>query len=170
MYELYELTWLWRTGEIAHNAVFCDEAGQWRPVSELVEPALEAQRAATEPASKAASHRWHSPVLWWSVALGLALAVGAVVGPRVWREYAAWKTRRLAEREALERERAARIEDFVASNLVVPGMTREDVRRTIGPPRAINTSGDGGIERWVYRKQIVVIENGKVIGFEDLKK
>jgi hypothetical protein len=53
---------------------------------------------------------------------------------------------------------------------VVPGMTREEVRRTIGPPRSINATGDGVVERWMYRKQVVVLENGKVTGFEDLKK
>ena len=168
-YQLYELTWLWRTGELAHDAAFRDEDGQWRPVSELVEPILKAQRPADPSPAPSRGDRWHSPLLWWCVALALMLAVGAMAGPDLFRQYSDWKTAKLQDREALERERAARIEDFVASNLVVPGMTREEVRRTIGPPRSIKATGDRDIERWVYRKQVVVMENGKVTGFEDLK-
>jgi hypothetical protein len=168
VYQLYELTWLWRTGELAHDALFRDDDGQWRPVNELVEPVLQAQQAAESPRTNEPD-RWRSPVLWWCLALGVALAAGAIVGPDVVLQYSAWKAAKLQEREAAERERAARIEDFVASNLAVLGMTREEVRRTIGPPRSIKATGDGGVERWVYRKQIVVIENGKVIGFEDMK-
>src|SRR5688572_6551537 len=65
MYELHELTWLWRTGEMAHDAMFRDEAGQWRPVCELVEPVLLSQSVAAGPAAKSNSSRWHSPALWW---------------------------------------------------------------------------------------------------------
>jgi hypothetical protein len=169
-YELYELTWLWRTGEMAHDATFRDETGQWRPLCELVEPVLLAQPVVAGPAPKSNPSRWHSPAMWWGVVLALVVGTVGMAGPDLYRRYTAWRDAKQAEREALERERAARIEDFVASNLVVPGMTREEVRRTIGPPRSIHATGDRGIERWVYRKQVVVLENGKVTGFEDLKE
>jgi hypothetical protein len=55
-YDLHELTWLWRTAQLPHDALFQDEQGQWRPMGELIDPILaretKALAASAEPISK----------------------------------------------------------------------------------------------------------------------
>jgi hypothetical protein len=172
-YRLHELTWLWRTAALPHDAVFKDANGEWRSVSELVEPILEAEKRSSaaregetqrpiESEASRRSHRW----LW----IGAILIVLAVVAVSLWpglqREYAARESENAAERRALEQERSTRFEDFVSEKNVVPGMTPEQVRRVLGPPRNLKATGDGRLQRWVYRQQVVVFENGKVTGVE----
>ena len=164
-YRLHELTWLWRTAALPRDAVFQDSAGEWRAVRELVEPLLAKERereSRTAVPSKARdSHRW-----WWLAAAGVIVIVALSRGPEWQRQYAAWRLANAAERQAREQERRARTEDFVSRNDVVPGMLPDEVRRLIGPPRSVQATADASLERWFYRKQIVVFENGKVIGVE----
>lgn len=172
-YRLYELTWLWRTAALPHDAVFKHPNGEWRSVSELVEPILEAEKrvsAAREgethrPIQSAASRRSHR---WlWVGAILIVLAVVAVsLGPEMQRKYATKKSDDAAERGTLEEERRTRLEDFVSEKNIVPGMTPEQVRRVLGPPRNVKATGDASLERWIYRQQVVVFENGKVTGVE----
>ncbi len=168
-YQLYELTWLWRTAELPHDAEYLDDEGRWRPVNELIEPAL-AEQAAREnaPCQPLANDR-HC-MWWWAVALAVLVAGLGVAAPGLHDKYEAWKAARVQEREALEREQTARKQDFIASNIVVPNMTQEEVRRIIGPPRSIKATGDGNLERWVYKTQVIVFENGKVIGVENSRQ
>ncbi len=166
-YRLYELTWLWRTAALPHDAVYRDDGGQWRPVRELVEPLLQKEREKTSKSSPPESrHAGHAHRWMWAAAIGAVLAVALALGSEWWRQYTAWKVAQAAEREALQRERSARTEDFIQSNEIVLGMTPEEVRRAIGPPRTVKATGDASLERWFYRKQILVFENGKVIGVE----
>ncbi len=165
VYQLHELTWLWRTAEMPHDAVFLDEDGRWQPVGDLLEPILEAQRA-REKTSRLPSRARLSARWWWGIGLfGLVTGV-TVCAPVLDRRYATWQAARTQEREALEREQAARKQDFITSNLVIPGMTHEEVRRIVGPPRSIKATGDGNLERWVYRTQTIIFEDGKVVGVE----
>ena len=168
VYQLYELTWLWRTAELPHDAAFLDEDGRWRPVSELVEPILEAQKVREEASTSSARSprpaRW-----WWGLTLCGMLVVSGMAAPGIYRTCASWRAAKLQEREALEREQAARKQDFISSNLVIPGMTHDEVRRIVGQPREIKATGDGNLERWVYKTQTIVFENGKVIGVESAR-
>jgi len=167
-YHLYELTWLWRTGELPHDAAFLSDDGQWRPINELVEPVLQAQdekaKAPGPPPRSRLAIKWV-----WAAGLCGALVLAVVSSPELYRHYAAWKSDRQQAREALEREQSARKQDFISSNLVIPGMTPEEVRRTVGPPRSINATGDGNLQRWIYRSQVIVFDSGKVIGVEATK-
>jgi len=164
-YRLHELTWLWRNRELPPDAEFRDASGAWRPVRILVEPLLDAtcerkNTKAIPPAARPAH------AAWWVIAGLTVLAVAFALWPDGRRRYDDWKNARSEERRKMERERTARTADFLRSNDIIPGMIPEEVRRIIGPPRAMNATGDGGVQRWIYRKQVVVFENGKVIGVE----
>jgi hypothetical protein len=175
-YRLYELTWLWRTAALPHDAIFKHPNGEWRSVSELVEPILEAEKRSSaareretqhpvESARSRRSHRW----LWVGAFLILLAVVSISLGPGLRREYSAIKSADVAERRALEQERSTRLEDFVSDKQIVPGMTPEQVRRVLGPPNSMKATGDASLERWIYRQQVVVFENGKVTGVEASK-
>lgn len=172
-YPLDELVRLWRAGQLPRDARFQNERGEWQPVGELVDPIIEKEtragvaRGGLESADGApdpAKKRWKR---WTGV--GLAVAAAVCLWPLARDRYAAEQARQQAVREALEWERQTRVEDFIKSERVVPGMTPEQVRRAKGPPRTAQSTGDGARERWVYRQQIVVFENGKVVGIETPK-
>lgn len=38
-FEQHELIWLWRTAQLPHDAQFQDDAGEWRPIDELLRTA-----------------------------------------------------------------------------------------------------------------------------------
>jgi hypothetical protein len=80
--------------------------------------------------------------------------------------YLAWEVKQREERELLEWERRARIDDFIKSEDVVPGMTLEEVRRSWGEPRTKRATADGAQQQWIYRQQTVNFENGVVTGLE----
>jgi hypothetical protein len=163
-YRLHELTWLWRNAELPRDAEFKDTNGTWRLVRELVEPLLEKAGEERQGAISSAASSSHAG--WW-VGAGIAvLAVVIAMWPEWRHHYTTWQGARAEERQKLARERSARAEDFLRSNDIIPGMIPEEVRRIIGPPRATNATGDGSVQRWIYRKQVVVFENGKVIGVE----
>lgn len=164
-YRLHELTWLWRNAELPRDAEFKDTSGTWKPVRELVEPLLEKARAEETRKSSPTSAR-HSRAWWWMAAAGAVLVVTITMWPDGQRRYSAWQSAKVEQRQKLARERSARTDDVIRSNDIIPGMVPEQVRRTIGPPRAVNATGDGSVQRWIYRKQVVVFENGKVIGVE----
>ena len=164
-YRLHELTWLWRSEELPRNAEFRDASGVWKPVRELVEPLL--AKACEEEGRKSSAPSARPPHLGWWAVVGLAiLVVVIVIWPDGRRRYVEWQGAKMEERQKLERERSARTDDVIRSSDIIPGMVPEQVRRTIGPPRAVNATGDGSVQRWIYRKQVVVFENGKVIGVE----
>ena len=164
-YQLHELTWLWRTAELPHDAEYLDSEGRWRPVNELVEPIL-AQQSAAEKESPAPT-RPHRTALWfWAIAIAVLAASGAMTAPELQHKYRAWQMARDQENQDLQREQEARKQDFIASNVVIPNMTHEEVRRIIGEPRAIKATGDKGMERWVYKTQVIIFQDGKVVGVE----
>jgi len=165
MYRLHELTWLWRNAELPRDAEFQDASGTWKPVRALVEPILEKARDEETRKSLPTTIR-HSRAWWWAAAGSAVLVVVITMWPEWHDRYSSWRSAKAEDRQKLERERSARTEDVVRSNEIVPGMVPQEVRRTIGPPRAVNATGDGSVQRWIYRKQVVVFENGKVIGVE----
>jgi hypothetical protein len=164
LYRLYELTFLWRHAQLSPDAVYRDDRGEWRSVDELVAPAL-----AVETAPPKQTHSI-SARMEWTLTIGAVLLVAGLAARPISHRYANWKTARLEAKAAEARAHPALKDDFIANDLVVPGMTREDVRRIIGPGRSIQATGDGRLERWIYRTQIIVFEDGKVIGTEDVKK
>lgn len=164
-YRLHELTWLWRNAELPRDAEFKDANGTWKPVRKLVEPLLDKAREEEARKSSPTPVR-HSRAWWWVAAAGAVLVVAITMWPEWRHRYSSWRSVKAEERQRLERERSARTDDVIRSNDIIPGMVPEQVRRTIGPPRAVNATGDGSVQRWIYRKQVVVFENGKVIGVE----
>lgn len=164
-YRLHELTWLWRSAELPRDAEFKDARGNWRLVRELVEPLLDKARE-EEARNSPPRPACHSRAWWWVAAVGAVLVVAITMWPDWPHRYSAWQSAKVEQRQKLERERSARTDDVIRSSDIIPGMVPEQVRRTIGPPRAVNATGDGSVQRWIYRKQVVVFENGKVIGVE----
>jgi len=167
-YQLHELTWLWRTAELPHDAEYLDGEGRWRPVNELVEPVI-ARLCAQEKKASVAAPTHHATRWWWAAAVAVLAGSGAAISPEIQRRYDGWQRQKEREREAVEREQEARKQDFIASNVVIPNMTHEEVRRIIGEPRAIKATGDSNLERWVYKTQVIVFQDGKVIGVESAK-
>lgn len=172
-YKLRELVWLWRTGQLPHHAVFQNDCGEWRPIDELVDPIIEREdRAAAATGNKVpaagASGRSQGRGRYWVVA-GLSIILFGVV-VCAWSvargRYLAWEVKQREERELLEWERRARIDDFIKSEDVVPGMTLEEVRRSWGEPRTKKATADGAQQQWIYRQQTVNFEHGVVTGLE----
>jgi len=167
-YELRELVWLWRTAQLPHDAAFQDEEGQWRPVEQLVEPIIAEENLARK---EEANPRRVIPVQrprrrWLLVGAGIALAV--VFSFPILRDlYLQERAGQQEDARAGERERASRIEDFIADKQVVPGMTVEHVLRAWGQPRQIIRSPDSQQEQWIYKKQVVTFERGIVTQLND---
>lgn len=170
-YLLYELTWLWRTGQLPHDAAFRDSTGAWRPVRELVEPILEREKQSAENHKRESQYSNQPSCSQWRLWLGgctALLVVGAILWPSLRDKDATTKPAEAEERQSAEQERAASKGDFIVHRQILPGMTPEQVRRIVGPPKTVKATADASLERWFYKKEVVVFENGTVTGIEEL--
>ncbi len=161
-YPLHELVWLWQTAQLPHDAMYRGASGEWRPIEELVQSVIEREARSPTPVSRPepARRRWSARWLW---AAGFIVVAMLGAWPLLRDRIAARKVAQADEELTMAHDR---VEDLVSNNQVVPGMTREQVRRSVGEPRAIKASADASVERWTYRKQIVVFGNGHVTAVE----
>lgn len=83
--------------------------------------------------------------------------------------YIAFNSRYYFLKDPIPAGTPARIADAIRRQSVVLGMTSAQVRLAWGPPEDINRSvGAWGVhEQWVYGRQYVYLENGKVTSFQD---
>jgi hypothetical protein len=162
-YRLHELTWLWRSAALPHDAVFRDVDGIWKPLGELVDPLLNSTSEIAGVAHDTPTVRRAIPWQW--LAATTVVLLGAIALGLEWKRREP-SPRHTKEPEKAEGERPALHADFIQGSSFLPGMTPEQVRRTLGPPRAIKATADGSLQRWLYRQQTVVFENGKVVGIE----
>ena len=168
-YRLHELIWLWRTAQLPPGTRFQNEVGEWRPLAELVEPRIKKENSG--PAAISLTNDGNdSKGLWTTPLWATVTIVLLVLGGCGWRMLHQRHTQQGGsapeERETLEWERMTRMEDFVKSREVVPGMTLEQVRRSIGEPKARKASADSSQQQWTYRNLTVIFSNGVVTRVE----